>query len=40
MDAFILDKDLVLFMPEKEVGKEELKEIIRRTAEPEAREKR
>ena len=40
MDAFILDKDLVLFMPEKEVGEEELKEIIRRTAEPEAREKR
>lgn len=40
MDVFELEKDLVLFMPEKEVGSVELDEYVQKTVNSKKREKR
>ncbi|MBO7426910.1 MAG: hypothetical protein J6U23_14670 [Clostridiales bacterium] len=40
MDVFVIDKDLILFMPEKEVDEKELSEYIKRVKDPQTREKR
>lgn len=39
MDVFSIDKDLVLFMPEKEVSDEQLREYVKRTVDRSKREK-
>ena len=40
MDAFTIDKELVLFMPEKEMSIKELEDCVGKTKDPREREKR
>ena len=39
MDVFVIDKDLILFMPEKEVDEVQLNEYVNRALDPEKRDK-